>query len=219
MPTAAKRIGIYGGSFDPVHLGHLIAAEAFAETLSLDAVHLIPTAVSPLKPGGPVASDEQRLEMLRMAAGGLQHLIVDDREIRRGGSSYTVDTLASFHQSGEPSEDGNGETMSDDVELFLLVGADSLVTFSQWKEPEKILRLATLAVANRGGHAPIDYDYLKPHTDAETLQRITQHQIDMPQIDISSSDLRDRIAKKHSIRFRVPAAVRSMIANEGMYDG
>ncbi len=133
------RIGIFGGSFNPPHLGHILAVEEFRERLALDTVLLIPAAVPPhkkLSANTPPAA--LRLEMTRLAVRDLPYALVSDIELRRGGTSYTADTLAALREE-YPND-----------ELFLLMGTDMLLSFSSWYHPERILREATLAVAHRG---------------------------------------------------------------------
>jgi len=199
------RIGIFGGSFDPVHIGHLWIAEAALETLRLDEVRWIPAATSPLKQGGPVASEEDRLQMVRLAVSGCEGHLVDDCEIKRGQISYTVDTLETL-----TSEDP-------DAEFFLILGADSLASFHRWHKPERILQLATLAVVGRGGEKPIDLTMLGGLADQESIEAIHQSVIKMPLIELSSSEIRGRIAERRSIRFRVPHAVEALIDSQNLY--
>ncbi|TWU57230.1 nicotinate (nicotinamide) nucleotide adenylyltransferase [Rubripirellula reticaptiva] len=210
----SKRIGIFGGSFDPVHLGHLWIAESARESLSLDEIRWMPAATSPLKPSGPVASNEHRVQMVRLAISGNPHFVVDDREIRRGDVSYTVDTIAEIQAENRLDE------------FFLIIGSDSLASFNRWHEPARLLGLINLAVVQRGGDPPINFDVLEPFaaskepaekTASVPITRSHDHVIVMPVIEISSSDLRHRIADRKSIRYRVPAAVESMIMANQLY--
>lgn len=201
----SRRIGIFGGSFDPVHLGHLWIAEAAREQLSLDEVRWIPAATSPLKPDGPVATDEQRLQMVRLAVSGNAPFVVDDREIARGEVSYTVDTIAEI-QSEQP-----------DDEYFLIVGSDSLATFDRWHQPSRLLELATLAVLGRGGDAEIDFSILHDLCSNDRLQSIKNSVVSMPLIEVSSTDLRRRILDGKSVRYQIPAAVEAFIRSEKPY--
>ena len=121
------RIGVFGGSFDPVHLGHLILAENCRQQANLDQVLFIPSAMSPHKRDGAHGTDRQRLEMLDLAIGGHRDFVRSDMEIKRGGVSYTIDTLRELEES------------QTDNEWFFLMGADSLESFSSWKEPDEIL--------------------------------------------------------------------------------
>ena len=201
------RVGILGGSFDPVHLGHLWIGEAALETLQLDEVRWMPAATSPLKPAGARASAEDRLQMVRLALAGCEGHAVDDRELRRGDLSYTVSTLAELKRE-QPR-----------AELFLIVGSDSLASLRQWREPERMLELATLAVVHRGGEPAPDYQVLNGLAGEAAIERIRQHEIAMPRIEISSSELRQRIARGRSIRFRTPRPVEALIAARGLYRG
>ncbi len=201
----SKRIGIYGGSFDPVHIGHLWIAEAARGSLILDEVRWIPAATSPLKPHGPVASDDDRLQMVRLAISGNSRFVVDDREISRGEISYTVDTIAEIA----------GECPGD--ELFLIIGSDSLASLDRWHEPTRLLDIVTLAVVQRGGDPPIDFGVLGTLTGAEQILRAREHVISMPVIDVSSSDLRARCSVGRSIRYQVPAPVEAFIMAKSLY--
>ena len=197
-----QRIGIFGGSFDPVHLGHLWIAEAAREQLSLDQVRWIPAATSPLKPHGPTASDEHRLQMVRLAISGNQFFTIDDREIVRGEVSYTVDTVAEI-RSEQPED-----------EFFLIVGSDSLATFDRWHQPSRLLEMVTLAVIQRGGDAKIDFSILHDLCSEDRLGSIKNSVVSMPLIEVSSTDLRQRILSGTNIRYKVPAAVEAFIRSE-----
>lgn len=198
----ARKIGVFGGSFDPVHLGHLWISEAARETLSLDEVRWLPAATSPLKPDGPVASDEARLRMVRLAVSGNPYFVVDDREIRRGKISYTVDTIAEIMEEHP------------DDELFLIIGGDSLASFGLWHQPKKLLGMVTLAIVARGGIPAPDLAVIKSY---ET-RSVDRHQIvSMPLIEVSSREIRARIAAGKTIRYQVPAPVDAMIRAESLY--
>ncbi len=200
-----KRIGIFGGSFDPVHIGHLILAESCRESLKLDTVLLIPAEVSPFKTEQRPSSSKHRLEMLELATSGNPFFSVDDRELKRGGISYTVDTLTNIKQE------------QSDCELFLLMGADSLVDFGRWKAPETICELASPAIVHRPGNAMIPWDVLRPYLDPKRLQAVMNSSIEMPLIDISSRDIRHRVSISRSIRYRVPPAVEAYIHQHRLY--
>ena len=199
------KIGIFGGSFDPIHLGHLWIAESAMEELSLDQLRWIPAATSPLKPNGPVASEEQRCEMLRLAIAGREGQIVDDCEIQRDGVSYTVDTVALL-QDALP---GN--------EWFLIIGSDSLTTMRQWHEPERLLAIVTLAVVQRGGECPIDFDVLEEIVTSERTDLFRRNVIKMPVIEISSSEIRNRIGQGRGVRYRIPRAVEAYLHANKIY--
>jgi nicotinate-nucleotide adenylyltransferase len=199
------RLGLFGGSFDPVHYGHLLLAESAREQLALDQVWLIPAAVSPFKIGREQAPAKARLEMLELAIAGNEALVASPIEIERGGVSYTVDTLAAIA----------GERPS--AELFLLMGADSLRDLPTWREPRRMLDLATPAVVCRGGGAEPDFAGLAPLVSSERLERIRAAQVEMPLIELSSTDLRRRAAAGQSLRYRTPRAVEKYIEANRLY--
>lgn len=206
-----ERVAIYGGSFDPVHLGHLWVAEFASEQLSLDRVLFIPAAISPLKLRGPTATDQQRAEMLRLAladspaVGGGTRLLVDGRELRRGGVSYTLDTVRELLQE-LPA-----------VELYLLVGSDAFASIRQWHRPADLLELVTPSVFRRGGDPMIDWRVLNGIVSPTRIEQVRGAELRLPQIEISSADIRRRVSEGRSIRFLVPDAVRAYIASQGLY--
>ncbi|TWU19151.1 nicotinate-nucleotide adenylyltransferase [Allorhodopirellula heiligendammensis] len=203
--TSRSGVGVFGGSFDPVHLGHLWIAEAALEHLPVDHVRWVPAATSPLKPAGPVASNSQRLSMLRLALAGQSGHVIDTLELDRDGISYTVDTLEDL-RAAFPSRP-----------LFLIIGADSLASFAQWEAPERLLQQCVLAVVRRGGVPSPDYSILNRFASAERVDQCRSAEIMMPQIEISSSDLRQRISQARSIRFRVPHPVTAFLDHTGLY--
>jgi nicotinate-nucleotide adenylyltransferase len=188
-----ERIGIYGGTFDPPHQGHLIvAAEAF-ELLDLTRLLLIPAARSPHKQAAPRASAEQRLRMLRAAVAGDPRFEVDDMELRREPPSFTIDTIRELGRRHP------------EAELVLLLGTDQFREFGRWHEPEAIASLATLAVLSRAG---------------ETLEGSGSYEavpVPVSRIDISATAVRARIAAGLSSRFYVAEAVREIIEGEAVY--
>ncbi|WP_345683340.1 nicotinate (nicotinamide) nucleotide adenylyltransferase [Novipirellula caenicola] len=199
------RIGLFGGSFDPVHVGHLWIAEAARETLALDQVRWIPTATSPLKPAGAVASNKDRLEMLKQALVDNPYYELDDREIRRGAVSYTVDTVAELVQE------------MPDSQFFMIIGSDSLASFPLWRQPQRLLGLITPAVVQRGGEEAIDFSVLEGLVERDRIAEIASHVIAMPVIELSSSELRERVQQGRSIRYRTPRAVERVIRQRGLY--
>lgn len=198
------RIGIFGGSFDPVHVGHLILAEQCREQATLDEVWFVPTSQSPFKKKGALATDRQRLEMLQFATAGHEAFRVSSIEIDRGDVSYTVETL------------GQIKEQQPDDELFLLMGGDSLESFDQWKEPAKICQLAIpLVVPRPGCDAPIEL--LKPYFDNHEFKKMVDHQIKMPLIEISSTEIRNRASEGRSFRFMTPRPVEVFITTNKIY--
>ena len=199
------RLGIFGGSFDPVHYGHLLLAECCRETCRLDQVWFVPAAISPHKRQGAVASASQRVEMLRLATGGNEAFLVSTLEVDRGGVSYTVETLEAIRRA-QP-----------DAELFLLTGADSLADLPNWREPARICELASPVAAGRAGAPPPDYSVLAPLVSPDKLKTIRQLRVEMPAVDLRASELRRRVAAGLSIRYRTPRAVEKYIESQRLY--
>lgn len=200
-----RRIGIFGGSFDPVHQGHLLIAEQFAEDMELDLVKFIPAKVSPFKLGYTPTSDKHRLEMLRLAVGSNPRFEVDALELDRGGVSYTIDTVNAL-RGVEP-----------DAEYYMLIGADSLKDFKKWKSPEELLVSVSLVVARRGGEAPPQWSELSGLASREVLEGIQKRALDLPAMELSSTDIRRRVAQRRSIRYLVPSSVEVYIHSHGLY--
>ncbi len=199
------RVGIYGGSFDPIHIGHLWVAEAALESLQLSEIRWIPAATSPLKPDGTVASDHDRLQMLRLAVSGCQRHVIDDREIRRGQVSFTVDTMEEIQRELPGAE------------IMMVIGSDSLALLPRWHQPQRLLQMVIPAVVQRGGTEPIDFSLLDGVVSNDRIELFRRHIIRMPVIELSSSELRDRVAAGKSIRFRVPRAVEAYIEAQSLY--
>jgi nicotinate-nucleotide adenylyltransferase len=199
------RLGILGGSFDPVHYGHLILAECCREQCRFDAVWFVPAAVPPHKQNHTLSAAADRIEMLKLAIGGHEAFCVYSGEIDRGGVSYTVDTLQQLHNE-QP-----------DRELFLLMGADSLADLPNWRQPEQICSLAVPAVVRRAGAPEPDDTVLSRLMTPDRLALARQHRVEMPTIDLSSSDLRRRVTAGQSIRYRTPRAVEKYIEAQKLY--
>ncbi|MCG6966622.1 MAG: nicotinate-nucleotide adenylyltransferase [Chromatiaceae bacterium] len=203
-------IGVLGGTFDPVHHGHLRIALDALEALGLAQVRLIPLAHA-VHRDQPETPGELRLAMLRAALAGRRDLVADDRELRRGGPSYMVDTLNSLR--AEFPRDS----------LCLLVGGDAFDGFADWRDPQGILAIANLAVLQRPGYREPDdprvRELLARHR-TETLQPAATGQITcvpVTQLDIAASDIRRRIAAGRSADFLTPPAVLELVARHGLY--
>jgi nicotinate-nucleotide adenylyltransferase len=190
------RIGVFGGTFNPPHIGHLIVAESAKEALSLDTVLFIPCASPPHKSSRSLADAECRLEMVKLAISGNSSFQASDIEIQRGGRSYTIDTLRAL------------TAMYPRAQLYLLIGIDNLLELHTWKEPHEIFGLAEVVSVNRPGFEPADVrkDYLR---------RVTS--LRYPNIDISSSEIRRKAKMGKSIKYLVPSAVESYILKHGAY--
>jgi nicotinate-nucleotide adenylyltransferase len=201
----SMRIGIYGGTFDPVHFGHLLLAECCEQQAGLDRVDFMPAARQPHKPYAPRASDADRLAMLELAIAGRSTWVAATLEIERGGVSYTVDTLRDY-KAREP-----------DAALFLLMGADALADLPKWREPRAICAMAAPLVVRRAGSGEPEYERLRPLVSAERFAEITERQVQMPATPISSSEIQRSIAAGGPWRELVPPAVADYIDAKGLY--
>ena len=189
-----RRIGVFGGTFDPPHIGHLVAAVDAQRELGLDVVLLVVANVPWQKvESREISPAEDRLALVRAAAEDTPFLQVSDIEIRRGGSSYTADTLAELRRE-EP-----------DAELFVILGNDAAAGFATWERYEEVAEAATLVVVDRPGTpTPVDprFDWVR---------------VDIPELEISSTELRTRVAAGRSIRYLTPPGVASAIADRSLY--
>lgn len=199
------RLGIFGGTFDPVHYGHLLLAECAREQCALDAVWFVPAAISPHKQQRHPAAAEARSEMLRLAIGGQDTFSVYTGEIERGGVSYTVETLERL-----AAEDASRE-------MFLIMGADSLADLPTWREPTRICELATPAVVSRAGSPLPNFEVLQPLMSPERWELARRSAVEMPLIGLSATEIRRRVAAGKSIRYRTPRAVEMYITTRGLY--
>jgi nicotinate-nucleotide adenylyltransferase len=194
-------IGILGGTFNPPHMGHLVMAQEALDQLDLDRVVFMPVAVPPHKEAREDPGAAARLELCRLAVAGDERFEVSTLEIERGGASFTVDTLRELHDI-EPEHD-----------LTFIVGGDMAQSLPAWREPEAILALARLAVAEREG--------VRREDIARRLESLHGGDrvvfFDMPRIDVSSSTIRRRVAEGRPVRYLVPDAVAAAIAEHGLY--
>lgn len=186
-----KKIGILGGTFNPIHTGHLLLAEGVRERLNLDNVLFIPCFLPPHKRPLRLAPARRRLAMTRLAVQGNPSFKVSTIEIERGGKSYSVDTLRQLHRlyKGKPK-------------FFFIIGSDSVEGIRSWKNIDKLMKLCKLVAVTRPGYF---YRYSRVKV------------IDVPTLPISSSDIRRLIKKRISIRYLVPENVRRYILNKGLY--
>jgi nicotinate-nucleotide adenylyltransferase len=183
------RVGVFGGTFDPVHVGPLAIALAALESVPLDRVLFVPARRSPLKDRDPLASVADRVAMLESAIAGEPRFALSRVELDREGASYTVDTLAALRSLGD---------------LFLILGSDALADLERWRAPDRIRELSTILVAARPG-AP----------EPDPMHRALA--FDAPRLDISSRELRARAARGMSLRYLVPDAVWEHIKQRGLY--
>jgi nicotinate-nucleotide adenylyltransferase len=208
------RIGVYGGSFDPVHRGHLLLADCCREQARLDRIVFTPARMQPLKPRGPVASGEDRLAMLRLAIADRTGLEASAAELDRQGVSYTVDTLR------ELARQYAGE------ELFLLLGADAAADVGSWKDPRAICELACPIVIERAGDSGVATQIatresalraIAPFASAERLAQARSLRVEMPPTPVSSSEIRRLIAAGGDWAPLVPELVAAYIREHGLY--
>ena len=189
-----KRIGLFGGSFDPVHLGHLLVAQAACEGLALDRLFFIPAAQSPFKPMTQPASAEIRLRMLRLALAGRSNCEVDAQEVHRGGVSFSIDTVRDYAQRFPGAE------------LFYLIGADHVPTLPKWREADELARLAEFVVIPRPGQNPVT---------APAPFRVRT--LGGWPLKLSSSEIRTRVQEQKFIGHLVPFGVGEVIRECGLY--
>jgi nicotinate-nucleotide adenylyltransferase len=199
------RIGIYGGTFDPVHVGHLILAEQAREHARLDEVWFVPAFRPPQKEGSTVSRFEQRIEMLALATAGNSAFRIDELEKERPGPSYTVETLAELRRR-HPGHS-----------FALLLGGDSLADLPNWRDPQGIVAGAELVVMARPGSPLYSAGELRDRLGLPPEQALRLELIQAPLIDIASRDLRRRVAEGRSIRYCVPRAVEMYVRDRGLY--
>jgi nicotinate-nucleotide adenylyltransferase len=217
---AEWRLGILGGTFNPVHLGHLVLAEAFRERLGLDRVLFIPAGTPPHKPRGGLVSGLHRYAMVSLAVAGHPGFVASPIEIERSGPSYTVDTVEAL------AGDWSG------ARLFLLMGSDTFLDLPTWRTPERLGAFATLAVGYRAG-SPFDPDGTAARTvlgrlgrtgwrrvppdAAETLAPGECVLVETRSVPVSAREVRDRLAAGESARYQVPLTVAEYIAHHALY--
>jgi len=197
------KTGVLGGTFDPVHAGHISIAETAAIRLGLDKVLLVPAGRPITRPEQSVAPAEHRLKMLRMAVKGKPRLAVSDIEIKRPGPSYTIDTLREIKKK-------NGSK----AEIYFILGWDSLEQLPQWREPAEIIKLCLLAAVPRPGYNKPDLNELEKKIPGISGRVIF---LDEPNIDISATDIRKKIAGGETIENLVPGPVVDYIKKHKLY--
>lgn len=199
----AKRIGIMGGTFDPIHAGHLITAECVRAALGLTTVLFIPAAQPPHKQGRVVTPAQHRYVMTQLAACSNPHFRVSDIELRRQGPSYTIDTVRELQQ-----------IYPADTVFYFIIGADAINELATWHEVDALLTLCHFVTATRQG-SELNVTGLTARFGAAGMAHI--HPVATPQLEISSTAIRERVRAGLSIRYLVPQAVREYIEKEGLY--
>jgi nicotinate-nucleotide adenylyltransferase len=205
MRRASPRVGVFGGTFDPIHLGHLRVARSLRSTLELGRVVVVPAGQPWLKAGTEVSPAADRVEMVRLAIGRRKDLELSTIDAERPGPSYAVDTMEALQ--GPP---GAG------LDLFFLLGSDALADIARWKEPQRLIRLCRLVAFARPGSRLPDMDALEAAVPG--ISRRVGFVL-VPQVDIRATDIRRRVAEGRSIRGLVPRSVERYIRERGLYRG
>ena len=197
------RVGVLGGTFDPVHNGHLIIAEEAQAKLGLAKIIFIPAGRPWFKDGENVSDMGRRLAMLELAVNGNPSFEIDTLELEREGATYTIDTIEELRKR-----------MGEGVELFFILGIDALSELGRWKNPERLAAMCNFATMRRPGFTELDLESMEREVSGVSGK---VHILDNVQVDISSSDIRERVERGQSIRYLVPPAVRSYIEEHGLY--
>ena len=205
-PIVAGSLGVFGGTFDPIHVAHLAVAEEAAEVLGLERILFMPAGQPPHKPGLEITLAEHRLAMVELAIAGNDRFAVDRREIERDGPSYTIDTL----------EDLSASRVAAGVsaDLTLVLSAEAFLGLMTWREPRRVMELARVVVAPRDGYPDAGPDFLGEHLP-DLADRATF--LDGPRLRLSASELRARAAAGRSLRYLVPDAVAAYIGDHALY--
>jgi nicotinate-nucleotide adenylyltransferase len=201
--TRRRRIGILGGTFNPIHLGHLLIAQDAMEQMKLDVVKFIPSATPPHKVVENLASERDRMRMIELAIRGNDRFEMDDVEIRRGGKSYSIDTLTELRRRDPRAN------------FYFIIGADSLRELHLWREVERLVKLCTFVTVPRPGFEA--KPAIDPHLNAATRRRLRQHVLRGHACDIASREIRSRVANGRSIRYLVSDAVYEYIRRRRLY--
>ncbi len=196
-------IGVVGGTFDPIHIGHLIVAEEVRARLNLVEVLFVPAGQPWLKPSSPISVAEHRVQMVRLAIANKPYFKLSTMEIERPGPSYTVDTIAELQ----------GQLDAGD-ELFFILGWDNLAQLPQWHEPSRLVKICRLVAVPRPGYSPPDLNSLEAVITGLS-QRVIM--LDKPEVDIDATEIRDRVAQGLSIHHLVPEPVERYIKQHGLY--
>ncbi len=202
------RLGLFGGTFDPIHFGHLIAARSVAEQLPLDRVLLIPSAAPPHKPPAALTAAPHRLEMVRRAVAADPLFEVSDIELRRAGPSYTIDTVSELRLRLGP-----------DARLFWIVGADSLPELAGWSRVRQLVETVEIIVAARPGWDAPDLSALRAAVGDAAVETLLQRCLQTPRIEISASEIRTRLAAGRPVRYLLPDAVADYAIQHRLYRG
>lgn len=197
------KIAIMGGTFDPIHIGHLILAERVRDSKELDQVIFIPTGVNPLKKDKNISSSVHRLEMLRLAIESNPYFSISTIEIERGGLSYTIDTLRALRVKYK------------DDDLYFIIGSDIIFQLEKWKDFKELFKLCKFILVDRPGNEYKEID--EKIQELNINYQLSFERITLPLMDISSSDIRNRVKSKKSIKYLVPTNVEDYIKKHKLY--
>jgi len=203
MVKKRRTLGILGGTFDPIHYGHMVAAECARDAFDLDEVVFIPAAIPPHKLGQEIADGRHRLHMVRMAVNSDPHFSASGVELDREGPSYTVDTVEYFLRDASVEK------------LYFILGVDALLLFNTWKDVDRLVDMCEFIVVSRPG-----YDL---NRDSEAFRQVTPlmwskvRTLNIPGLHISSSDIRKRIARGETVKYLIPSPVEEYILEHGLY--
>ena len=201
-----RRIGLYGGSFDPIHNGHLIVARAIVERLDLERVIFLPTANPPHKADEDLAAADDRAEMVKLAIRDEPVFDYSDFDLARKGPSYTIDTVTHFRKQ-----------LGRRAALHWIIGADLLAELSAWRQAATLVDTCRVVTAARAGPQQIAWDRLRATLSETQIENLQKDVLDTPVIQISSTDIRHRVRHGRSIRFLVPDPVREYVEKHGLY--
>ena len=197
------KIGIFGGTFDPIHFGHLATAEAVREIFSLDEILFIPAARPPHKLDRSITAEHHRLAMTKLATRSNKFFRVSDMELQRTGLSYTLDTVNELHK-----------IFGQSTELFFIIGADSLADLSKWHAARELVAKCHFIATTRQG-VDVDFSAVEKFFGASAVEHI--HRVTTPGLEISSTDIREKVHQRRSIKYLVPEVVENYILKEELY--
>jgi nicotinate-nucleotide adenylyltransferase len=202
----SEKIILFGGTFDPVHTGHIVVAQTAAEKIGASKVILIPARRSPHKEQKPAAADDDRIAMLKLAITGKTLFQISPVELNRAEPSYTIDTIRHFRHKLGP-----------DCQLCWLIGADMLKDLPRWHRIDKLLKECTICVMNRGGFSKPDFDSLVGKLSTESVEKLRQNTIETPFIEISSTDIRQKISQNQDVSKFLHPDVSDYIKTHKLY--
>jgi len=203
---SVKRIALFGGTFDPIHLGHTTVATVAGDGVGADKVVFVPAKRSPLKAFFPEASDEDRLAMIKLATEGNARFDLSDYELKKVGPSYTLETIRYFRRE-----------LGSNVSIYWLIGADALEDLPHWYGVEELIDECNLAVMHRAGFAPPDFSRYVSLWGEERVKKMQRNVVETPLVDISSTDVRKRLAAGREISGTISPKVLQYIREHSLY--